>query len=699
MNRPSKMLVDSATTPPCEKLISICIPTYNRARWLAAALESLLPQMGSDTELLVYDTGSTDGTDELMADYVHRFPAIRFFSLDTKRGFDETLLLLLEQCRGEYVWFFGSDDVLGEGAVDSIRRRILQTEPRPSLVYLNHDVVDDAGKLLISQNVGRSVDREFRDGRQCIAWLGLYLGYISSCIFRRDDFFPVASAAEFIGSLWMGLHLNLWSLSKGGPALYVAEPMVRAHRNPENVYDYGEIFCRRASQVFWHARKLGIGRLTIYRAMNRTVRSFYLPFCVFQRCDNSAEFNRAFPAMLRASWAYPWFWLLIAPLRFVPSQLVRVIRNYLRGHRDRRNDKHRPRRSVHRVEEMPRTPKDASAFRVPFRALLRARKLSVAFGADRLFKAIPFLVSRYRALYSRLRPEGTVRTRFRGHTLYLDLRDMEITRTILTVGAYERCETDIFVRSLADGMVVVDAGANVGTYTLEAARRVGEAGKVFAFEPEPRNFDLLCRNLEANGCRNVTPVRKALLNRRGVGTLSISHDSSGGHFIEISRASGECVEVETTTLDDYFRGKSSRLDVIKMDTQGAEASIFQGMPGLLSANPDLTLFTEFWPVGIQTSGYDPQKFLEALSLAGFSVGMFNQESGRVEALEADQQQEFVQSLLREDAGRYFADLLCLRGNAIRGPVGRHTWGAARPWRERRTWRSAEPRGLMLKENR
>jgi abequosyltransferase len=349
MNRPRGIVADSAHTPPCEKLISICIPTYNRARCLGAALESLLPQLGPDAELLVYDTGSTDGTDQLMDGFMRRFPEIRYLSLGTKRGFDETALLLLEECRGEYVWFFGSDDVLREGAIDAIRRRIRASQARPSFLYLNHDVVDHAGKLLIPYNVRHGRDREFRDGRRCIAWLGLHLGYISACIFRRDPSFCAPDAREFVGSLWMGAHLNLRSLAKGGPALYLGQPLVRARRNPGNVYDYGEVFCRSASRVFWHARKLGIGWFTIYRGMNRTVRLFYLPFGLSQRCDHPDEFTLAFPSMLRIGWAYPWFWLLIVPVRLVPSRLARAVRDSLRGRRERRNSRLKPR--WFRVEE------------------------------------------------------------------------------------------------------------------------------------------------------------------------------------------------------------------------------------------------------------------------------------------------------------------------------------------------------------
>lgn len=322
---------------PAAKLISICIPTYNRALYLPETLESLLPQLGPDVELLVYDTGSTDGTPELVDRFQRRCPDLRFFALDEKLGFDETALLLLGQACGEYVWFFGSDDVLNGGAVDTVRARILQSSEKPSFIYLNHEVVGHDGNLLISSNVGRSGDREFRRGSQCVAWLGLHLGYISACVFRREDACPLDTAKEQEGSLWMGLYLNLLALAKPRPAAYIGQALVRARRNPGNIYDYSQIFCRNASRVFWSARKRGLGWFALYRAMNRTVRLFHFHHAVSRRCDEPVELDRALPAMFRTCWMYPWFWLLIVPMRLVPSRVVRTFRDYLRRKREQHN--------------------------------------------------------------------------------------------------------------------------------------------------------------------------------------------------------------------------------------------------------------------------------------------------------------------------------------------------------------------------
>ena len=249
----------------------------------------------------------------------------------------------------------------------------------------------------------------------------------------------------------------------------------------------------------------------------------------------------------------------------------------------------------------------------------------------------------------------------------------DVARSLVTSGEWERYESRLFSTALEEGMVAVDIGANIGLYTLEAAQKVGSKGNVIAFEPEPHNFDLLCRNIEANHFRNVTPVRKALSNQRGVARLAISPDNLGAHHIETSPSAGDSVEVETLSLDEYFCGRSSRIDVIKIDAEGAEMSILGGMRGLLDANPHLILFTEFAPRAIRDSGYDPEEYLQELSALGFQLGIVDQKNTRIEALSVHQVPKLIGSLLREERGRFYVDLLCIRGRAIQGSLGPHAW--------------------------
>jgi FkbM family methyltransferase len=99
------------------------------------------------------------------------------------------------------------------------------------------------------------------------------------------------------------------------------------------------------------------------------------------------------------------------------------------------------------------------------------------------------------------------------------------------VGNAERFEMDLWSDSLRPGMVVADVGANLGLYTLLAAERVGPAGRVHSFEPDPQNAALLRRNVAANVYNNVVLHEAAVADRQGVVALHRCPEHHGDHRI------------------------------------------------------------------------------------------------------------------------------------------------------------------------
>jgi FkbM family methyltransferase len=206
-----------------------------------------------------------------------------------------------------------------------------------------------------------------------------------------------------------------------------------------------------------------------------------------------------------------------------------------------------------------------------------------------------------------------------GIRMYLDPRDLIITWTILHYGSWEPAETDLFIRTIRPGDTVVDAGANVGYYTIIASRLVGPAGRVYAFEPDPANFELLRRNVELNGLTNVVLEPKALSDLKGAIKLFLAPENKGDHRIYQPKGeSRPSVDVEAVRLDDYFKGLGRRVDVVKSDTQGAEGLILEGMTGLLEGRSDgPTIFMEFWPHALVGLGTDAGVLLNKLRSHGY----------------------------------------------------------------------------------
>ena len=201
-----------------------------------------------------------------------------------------------------------------------------------------------------------------------------------------------------------------------------------------------------------------------------------------------------------------------------------------------------------------------------------------------------------------------------GIRMYLHPKDSVITPTIVSTGSWEAAETAQFLRTVKPGDTFVDAGANVGYYTIIGSRLVGAKGKVYAFEPEPQSFEMLQRNVRLNGLTNVVLEQKALSDRKGVIKLFIADQNKGDH--RIYQPEGETrpsMDIEAVRLDEYFKGQGRRVDVLKMDTQGAEGLILEGMAGLLEGRTEgPTIFMEFWPHALKQMGTDPGTLVKML---------------------------------------------------------------------------------------
>jgi FkbM family methyltransferase len=247
-----------------------------------------------------------------------------------------------------------------------------------------------------------------------------------------------------------------------------------------------------------------------------------------------------------------------------------------------------------------------------------------------------------------------------GLKMYLDPKDQVITPTILVLGSWEPEETAWFLRVVKPGDTVVDAGANAGYYTLIGSRLVGDKGKVYAFEPEPASFALLRKNVRLNGLTNVVLEQKALSNRKGVIELFIAAENKGDHRIyQPEGESRQSVDVEAVRLDEYFRDQERGIDVLKMDTQGAEGLILEGMTGLLEGRTDgPTIFMEFWPRALRGMGTDAGALLKRLQMYHYQFYEFipKDEKG-LKLVEPD---DLVAALPVDDPAPQ-TDLLVLRG--------------------------------------
>jgi FkbM family methyltransferase len=189
--------------------------------------------------------------------------------------------------------------------------------------------------------------------------------------------------------------------------------------------------------------------------------------------------------------------------------------------------------------------------------------------------------------------------------------------------------TDLFVQSLDPGMRVADVGAFLGFLTLQAARRVGPTGQVYAFEPNPRAFALLETSVQRNEFQDrVTAIPRAVSDRSGIRELFIPKGSDTSSLFPqeaVRQAQVKCVR-----FDDLF-DSSVHWDVIKLDVEGAEVAALAGMKHTI-ARSNSRLFVECNPEALARAGTSVAELIDLLAGLDLRISVIDESTRRLDAL-------------------------------------------------------------------
>ncbi|HEX6386907.1 MAG TPA: FkbM family methyltransferase, partial [Anaerolineae bacterium] len=269
-------------------------------------------------------------------------------------------------------------------------------------------------------------------------------------------------------------------------------------------------------------------------------------------------------------------------------------------------------------------------------------------------------LSLYRRSLKRLRPVHLAIHQLMTHVVIPFLEKSEGFHTMpddpfwfrleLLTGRHEAETMRHVERLVRPGMVVLDVGAHVGYYALRCAQLVGQSGRVVAFEPHPRTFKVLSDNVRGYG--NVTPVQVALAETEGTAELHdylIMSASGSLHYdqsmidLQRSRLAASDVApriahnfpvqtftVRTMPADACLAELSiERVDVIKMDIEGAEVSALRGLRQTIGNSPGITLIMEYNPQALKAFGFRPEEALSEVRGLGFQQMQVIENDGRL----------------------------------------------------------------------
>ncbi|MBN3033568.1 MAG: glycosyltransferase family 2 protein [Candidatus Saganbacteria bacterium] len=337
----------SATIRKAQPLLSICIPTYNRAQLLKMAVESVLAQIdgtiGDGVEIIVSDNASTDESALIVERLKQGSGAtIKYFVNEKNVGSERNFLLAVERASGRYVWMLGSDDMLAPGALKVIMQEIKKSEPvdiyfcekkdfyrtpdrpmrfRRIMKYLEAKVFDFKER--------QTIDEYFRRNKRLIA----YCNFISNIIFKRKAWLRIEQKEKYVGTQYIHVYIFqsiLWG-KKPGVMKYLPLPLVMRGWGNNPPVEFGErlevdmqIYRRIAEDVFADKKYV---RLIDELVIKNDGFSWAVRAVINDRWNYCFKL---FPLLWEYYWELPLFWLKIVPLLFVPGFILRILRGSYR---------------------------------------------------------------------------------------------------------------------------------------------------------------------------------------------------------------------------------------------------------------------------------------------------------------------------------------------------------------------------------
>lgn len=179
---------------------------------------------------------------------------------------------------------------------------------------------------------------------------------------------------------------------------------------------------------------------------------------------------------------------------------------------------------------------------------------------------------------------GLVLTRVLGrYKMLLSAADRGFACNVMLDGYWESWLTKFLAGRLKPGMRVADVGANFGYYTILMAAAVGAEGRVHAVEPHPDTAHVLRQNVVLNGFARYTAIHELALGadaRTSVTLFTPDGEPKNAAVVAAPLDGGVSITVPATTMDDLLG--EHKIDLIKIDAEGAEEGILIGMSGLIA---------------------------------------------------------------------------------------------------------------------
>ncbi|MEO7216451.1 glycosyltransferase family 2 protein [Mucilaginibacter sp.] len=305
-------------------LLSIAIPTYNRAQLLGQCLDALFAQLSDEIapliEFIVSDNCSADNTTAVVEGYIARGHKITYFKNAENIGADRNITACFTKASGKYVWVFSDDDFLLPGYLKFIFN-LLKKEEWGTL-YMNTQWYSGEYKAVNTPPTGISLDR-FADPLQYIGRVSYWTTFITGNIVNKSLFTDIAYIQEFCESNLVQLSWTLPAAFKGPQNGIINDRILACRADNTGGYKLLKVFGTNFNDVMDRLIMKGFIDKRVKRIMNHHLLSTFFPMFINNPGANFEKEN-PFKIMVPVFWNYRSFWLKIFPALFKNQYLKHV---------------------------------------------------------------------------------------------------------------------------------------------------------------------------------------------------------------------------------------------------------------------------------------------------------------------------------------------------------------------------------------
>lgn len=250
--------------------LSICIPTYNFGKFIGETLDSILPQLLSNVEIVVFDGGSTDDTTNEVQKRQAICKQLRYIRQDERGGIDRDIESAVKLARGEYCWLFSADDVMQPNAVPTL----LDALTTGADVYLCEHILCDFHLQPIGAHppfhrLDGSRSFDFSDPCQRMEYFTLartseaFFSFMAGPIFKLSRWNDVEPPDSFRGTCWIVAGRLLWGFDRKMKLQYLGRQLLLKRGENDSFLDRGVVNRYRiAIEGFQHVTERVFGRDT-----------------------------------------------------------------------------------------------------------------------------------------------------------------------------------------------------------------------------------------------------------------------------------------------------------------------------------------------------------------------------------------------------------------------------------------------------